>query len=123
MFGYASLLDRRDRDDDDGRPAGLADLTGYRRSWGVAMDNSLDIPGYKYYVDPATGSRPDVFVAFLTISASPGGRVNGALIEVSAGDLVELDRRERNYARVDVTDRLARAADGTDRLAGAAGVT
>ncbi|MEA2371811.1 MAG: hypothetical protein QOH12_2205 [Solirubrobacteraceae bacterium] len=77
------------------------------------MDNSLDIPGYKCFVDPQTASRPDVFVAFLSISPAPGGRVNGRLIEVSTDDLVELDRRERNYVRVDVTDRLAGAAGGT----------
>ncbi|HWH12415.1 MAG TPA: gamma-glutamylcyclotransferase family protein [Solirubrobacteraceae bacterium] len=77
------------------------------------MDNSVEIPGYKYYVDPLTGSRPDVFVAFLNIAASPGGRVNGRLTEVSPGELAELDRRERNYARVDVTDGMAGAVGGT----------
>ena len=26
----------------------VADLTGLRRAWGVAMDNRHDLPGYKY---------------------------------------------------------------------------
>ncbi len=77
------------------------------------MDNSLDIPGYKFFVDRRTGSRPDVLVAFLSISAAPGDRVNGRLIEVSPDDLAGLDQRERNYARVDVTARLAGAGVGT----------
>jgi hypothetical protein len=34
------------------RPEGfVADLAGMRRGWGVAMDNRLDRPGYKHYVD------------------------------------------------------------------------
>ena len=38
-------------------------LHGHRRRWGVAMDNAVDLPGYKAYVDPATGERPAVHVA------------------------------------------------------------
>ena len=49
LFGYGSLL-----------PAGESrpcDLTGWQRSWGVAMDNSVDLPGYKHFVTP-DGERP-----------------------------------------------------------------
>ena len=35
--------------------------------WGVAMDNRVDVPGYKPYRLRADGSRPAVFVAFLDI--------------------------------------------------------
>jgi hypothetical protein len=76
------------------------------------MDNRVDLPGYKYYVDPLTGSRPDVLVAFLSISPTIGGRVNGRLVEVSGGELDELDRRERNYSRVDVSAAVQPAVDG-----------
>ena len=47
---------------------------GLRRSWGVAMDNRRDLPGYKYYPD-ARGARPDVFVAYLDLVA--GARRSG----------------------------------------------
>ena len=61
------------------------------------MDNSLDLPGYKYYVDPATGERLAVFVTFLNLVEAPGDAVNGVLFPV--GDPAELDARERNYER------------------------
>jgi hypothetical protein len=88
----------------------LCELAGYRREWSVAMDNGVDLPGYKCFVDPRTGARPDVFVAFLNISPAPGARVNGGLIEVSDDELAAFDRRERNYARVDVSDGVLGAA-------------
>ena len=35
------------------------------------MDNTRDLPGYKYYVAP-DGTRPAVFVAFLDVAAGRG---------------------------------------------------
>jgi dephospho-CoA kinase len=88
----------------------VADLTGLRRVWGVAMDNRRDLPGYKYYTDGG-GGRPEVFVAYLDLVAEPadGARaaVNGVCLPVDGAMLEVLDRRERNYERVDVTERLA----------------
>ena len=103
MFGYGSLV-----------PAGVAALpdgavpcrlSGWRRGWDVAMDNARDLPGYKHYLTP-DGERPDVMVAFLDIAPHEGGLVNGAAIPVDQGELPDLDRRERNYRRVEVTDHL-----------------
>ena len=45
-------------------------------------------------------------VAFLDIAPHEGGLVNGAAIPVEQGELPDLDRRERNYRRVEVTDHL-----------------
>jgi hypothetical protein len=97
VFGYGSLSGR------GGVPATLA---GHRRRWGVAMDNSRTIPGYKYYVEADSGARPDVHVAFLDIQPAPGESVNGVVLPVSPGDLTALDARERNYERIDVTDLI-----------------
>ena len=89
----------------------VADLAGLRRVWGVAMDNRRDLPGYKYYTD-AGGRRPDVFVAYLDLvpadAASDGAAagVNGVCLPVDEATLEQLDRRERNYERTDVSDRL-----------------
>lgn len=94
----------------------VADLAGLRRVWGVAMDNRRDLPGYKYYTD-AGGRRPDVFVAYLDLvpahpasddpaSDDPAAGVNGLCLPVDATTLARLDRRERNYERTDVSDRL-----------------
>jgi cation transport regulator ChaC len=106
VFGYGSLVGHRARPLTR-RPdaAGfVADLAGFRRTWGVAMDNRRDLPGYKYYTD-AGGDRPEVFVAFLDMRPSPDGGdvVNGLCLPVDDAGLQVLDRRERNYERIDVS--------------------
>jgi hypothetical protein len=78
----------------------VAELPGFRRRWNVAMDNSVDLPGYKHYLDPETGERPAVFVTFLNLVESAGDAVNGIVFPVD--DLVDLDARERNYERREV---------------------
>lgn len=100
VFGYGSLAAA------DGRPA---TLRGARRTWGVAMDNRVDLPGYKFYLDRRVGTRPEVYVAFLDLRSADDS-MNGVLFE--APDLAAFDHRERNYARADVTDRVIGAPDG-----------
>lgn len=113
VFGYGSLVSHAGL-----RPAALA---GWRRTWGVAMDNSADLPGYKHYEEPGTGARPELMVAFLDVQPAPGGEVNGAVFE--ADDLAALDARERNYERVEVETSAGPAwiyagtRDGRARLA------
>jgi hypothetical protein len=89
VFAYGSLVD-----DARGVPCSLR---GWRRGWGVAMDNRRTLPGYRYFVDDS--GRPDVYVAFLDIQPDAGARVDGVIFPA---DLAALDARERNYARVDV---------------------
>jgi cation transport regulator ChaC len=99
VFGYGSLL-LLGEVRDDARPSVLH---GFRRGWNVAMDNRRDIPGYKYYVDEATGERPAVYVTFLNIWEDDGAQVDGLVFPVDDGTLRALDDRERNYERRDVT--------------------
>jgi hypothetical protein len=71
------------------------------------MDNSVDLPGYKHYVDPGSGERPAVFVTFLDlVEAGSDEAVNGVVFPVSAEELELLDARERNYERREVSDRV-----------------
>jgi len=98
VFGYGSLLDPAL----PARIVGPAVLRGYRRVWGVAMDNREVIPGYKRYVDPESGEPPAVCVVFLDVVPDAGSWVNGAVIEVDGALAPALDRRERNYERVPV---------------------
>jgi cation transport regulator ChaC len=105
VFGYGSLVRRA-----GGIPC---HLLGHRRAWNVAMDNRRTIPGYKYYVDPDTGERPPVRVTFLNVYPTADGQVNGVAFPVTADQLDELDRRERNYDRVDVTRQLDLELSGT----------
>jgi len=109
VFGYGSLAaelpfvpGREPREE-----GFVADLPGFARGWGVAMDNRRDLPGYKYYTDRA-GRRPPVFVTFLDLvpADGDGAAVNGLCRPVAESELVALDRRERNYERIDVSDRI-----------------
>ena len=90
VFAYGSLVSP------DGGAPRPATLPGWRRRWGVAMDNAVDIPGYKHF------ERPAVFVAFLDIDPADGHEVEGAVLEIADAALPALDARERNYARVRV---------------------
>jgi gamma-glutamylcyclotransferase (GGCT)/AIG2-like uncharacterized protein YtfP len=105
VFGYGSLAALADgvAPSRAPRPEGfVCDLRGYRRQWGVAMDNRRDLPGYKHYTDEL-GRRPEVFVCFLDITPDPRASVNGLCVPVDAARLAVLDQRERNYDRVDVS--------------------
>lgn len=112
MFGYGSLaatggpLPTRAV----GAHGFVADLVGARRAWGVAMDNRVDLPGYKYYTDTG-GRRPSVFVAFLDVELSEdqAATVNGVCLPADDALLAALDARERNYERIDVSHRVAAA--------------
>lgn len=99
VFGYGSLAADFD---------GVAvRLRGYRRVWGVAMDNRVDLPGYKHYLLRSDGSRPAVHVAFLDLARDEHSEVHGIATPVDDARLAELDRRERNYVRVDVSEQVA----------------
>jgi hypothetical protein len=98
VFGYASLLL-------DGSGA-LATLPAHRRVWGVATDNVRHIPGYKLYLDRSDGSQPDIYVAFVDIEPDPESSVLGLVRPLAEGELEQLDARERNYDRIDVTDLI-----------------
>ncbi len=108
VFGYGSLAaelpfvpGREPRDE-----GFVADLPGFARGWGVAMDNRRDLPGYKYYT-ATDGTRPPVFVSFLDVAPVAGdAAVNGLCLPVDAARLGRLDLRERNYSRLDVSDRI-----------------
>ena len=109
LFAYGSLLPAGASALPDG--AVPANLVGWRRSWAVAMDNSVDLPGYKHYVT-ADGRRPAVMVCYLDIAEHPGGVVNGVALAVGADELPGLDARERNYERRDISGALDVALDG-----------
>jgi hypothetical protein len=102
VFGYGSLAA-------DLAGGHVAELRGYRRFWGVAMDNRIDVCGYKHYRLRSDGSRPAVFVAFLDVVPEAGAVTRGVCVPLAAAQLPALDRRERNYDRVDVTDAVAPA--------------
>jgi hypothetical protein len=98
VFGYGSLVL-------DGSGV-LETLPGHRRVWGVATDNIRSIPGYKMYLDRSDGSRPEVYVAFVDLEPDASSSVRGLVRPVTEPELAQLDRRERNYDRIDVTELI-----------------
>ena len=109
VFGYGSLAGAGW----EGSVPRVARLPGHRRELGVAMDNRVDLPGYKSYRDPRDGSRPALHVAFadlVAVGASEAPAVNGVLL--AAPDLAALNARERNYDRVDVSAEVIGAPPG-----------
>jgi hypothetical protein len=105
VFGYASLAA-------DLAGGHAARLHGRRRFWGVAMDNSVDVPGYKHYRLRSYGNRPAVCVAFLDLADDADAATTGVCVPVDAAQLPALDHRELNYDRVEVTAAVP-AARGT----------
>jgi hypothetical protein len=106
VFGYASLVGLEDVDALPGR------LRGFRRRWGVAMNNWEGGEGAKHWLDPATGERPRIRVAYLDIYEHSGSAVNGLALPADGERLRALDARELNYERVEVTDAFAPEVPG-----------
>ena len=114
VFAYGSLAAADAPEPGQGPPL-VARLAHAVRVWDVAMDNRETIPGYKIYIDPASGERPPVAVTFLNLAWAIGRACTGLLVPVDGDRITELDRRERNYRRIDVSRRILSDTD----LAGA----
>jgi dephospho-CoA kinase len=112
VFGFGSLVDLAalaeylDRDAFADHEIERCRLRDYRRAWNIARDNSEVIPGHDHLVCSVSGERLDGYVTVVNIRAAPGHAVNGIAFRVSDAELAVLDRRERNYNRIEVTDRL-----------------
>lgn len=105
VFGYGSLVSMREPLLVAGElyePV-TARLRGFRRVWGVAMENLDAAPAEKHYVDPGSGRAPDARVAFLDLEPRTGEAVNGLAVPVDATRRAALDAREVNYRRLDVS--------------------
>ena len=107
VLAYGSLLLRA-----EGAGGGVeVTLHEHRRRWDVAMENTRDLPGYRYFVDPRSGERPDVAVAFVNVCAAPGSAMNAVAFAVTPDELPALDARERNYGRAEVGALVEPALD------------
>ncbi|MCW2526136.1 MAG: gamma-glutamylcyclotransferase [Pseudonocardiales bacterium] len=76
------------------------------------MDNTVTIPGYKYYL-LVDGDRWGGCVAYLDVSPDPNRSLNGSCVPVDPSTLARLDERERNYGRVDVSGAVEPALGPT----------
>ena len=84
----------------------LCNLNGFRRIWNIAMDNYLNLSGYKYYIDSKTGRRLKIYVVFLNIYQVKQELVNGIIFKVTSSELKKIDKRERNYERININKFL-----------------
>ncbi len=97
MFGYASLAALNEPAASNGC------LRGFRRCWGVAMNNWEGGEEAKHWLDRSSGERPRIRIAYLDLREENGSTVNGLALPVDSARLEALDRRELNYERVEVT--------------------
>lgn len=122
VFAYASLVSPASASETLGRPVERihpARLHGWRRRWSQARDNRLV---EKTFAHVESGEIPP-FILGLNIESSegedPAEAPNGALIELTEGELDRLDVREIRYERIDVTDEVeleAAEASSFDRV-------
>ena len=118
VFGFGSLvdiealadyLDREPFMDHEFRRCRLHD---FRRAWNIARDNSVVIPGHNHHVCAVSGERLDGYVVVVNVRPAPGHAVNGIAFQVSEAELAVLDRRERNYDRIEVSDQIDVGVEG-----------
>ncbi len=112
IFGYGSLVNIKNleqylkRQLKPNSDYTICGLHSFYRCWNVAMNNQVDLPDYKYYRDRFTNNRLNGFVTFLNIRPHPDRIISGILFRVSNAELRNLDLRERNYQRIDITNQL-----------------
>ena len=114
VFGYGSLVALREPLTVAGvaHPSIVGGLRGFRRVWGAAMNNWETSAADKHYVEPGSGRKPKVRVAFLDVEEEPEGFVNGLALPADSARLAEFDAREVNYSRVDVSAAFEPAPRG-----------
>jgi cation transport regulator ChaC len=117
VFAYGSLVNPESFARTLGRePAEVVPvrLPGWRRRWSIHRDN---LAHEKTFAREGGGEVPP-WVVGLNLERDEigeGAAPNGALIEISEGELERLDVRELRYDRVDVSGAVAGSA-GFDRV-------
>lgn len=116
VFGYGSLTSIRSVAATLGHPIEAsrfryARLPGWTRSWCVGSDKRSH-PERTFLLPD--GEVYKGLLVSLGIEPHPHGECDGAVFPVSQGDLSPLDVRERNYTRIDVSDRVTWAGKPGD---------
>ena len=113
VFGYGSLLNRkslsRTIEQSDTVKITPARLNGYSRNWNAAKDNMARPQNERLRVKDKNGKMSDFegAIRFANISKdSDISSVIGGVFSVSLKDLFNLDLREKNYFRVDITSLI-----------------
>lgn len=106
VFGYGSLVSPESMGTTIGRPVLRSDgfvasvLHGFRRSWNYGSLRQ------RATWDGANGRIEAGIVVSLGLVPASDDSTNGAIVRVTERELAALDRRESDYDRVEVTDRI-----------------
>lgn len=117
VFGYGSLVSPVSLGSTLGRTPvpGVdflaAECEGFARRWNY---------GVRYAPGSLEGRADLDVLVFLGLVAAPSAWTNGIVAKVDAAELRRLDARERDYDRVDVTDRVRLLDTSTDVAIGTA---
>jgi hypothetical protein len=116
MIAYGSLISLPSMEQTLGHkyegPVHVIHLMGYERVWTCVRpfnDPRAIAAGAKKtdaYFLRDTERVPIIGAAELNIYPTKKGRINGILYLITNEELLSLDKRERGYRRVDVTDRI-----------------
>ncbi len=109
IFGYGALAILQDpmvRGESHTSCVVKGYLRGFRRRWTAGMENCAPLNDGAYYVDAASGIRPDICVVALSIDESDDD-VNGVAIPVTAAELPAFDLRELHYDRIEVSGHFS----------------
>ena len=115
VFGYGSLVSPDSVAATIGRPVDIefgfaaAQLDGYTRSWNYGSLRQ------RATWDGADGRVEAGVVVSLGLVADARRSTNGSIVRVGPDELAELDRRESDYDRVDVPDRVGTVAASPPR--------
>lgn len=119
IFGYGSLASPESMARTIGRVAVRgadffqADLAGYGRRWNYGVCHI----SATWQLDDGTDVGDGTIVALGLVEAADE-RVNGVVASIVAGELKNLDRRERSYDRVDVTEFVTLIDDEDGAVSG-----
>lgn len=117
VFGYGSLVSPASmartikRVAEPGVDFFEAELAGYGRRWNYGVEHIVAT----WTLDDGTAIDDGVIVA-LGIIESANDAVNGVIASLTDAEMAYLDRRERNYDRVDVTSVITTAAETSDPI-------
>ena len=116
MIGYGSLMSLKSFEQTLGHKYSdsiyQVHLNGYLREWSYFLPindpKSTPVNGLKYYafILQNTDTIPIDGIVNLTISPKENSKINCLLYLITTDELIQFDKREFGYQKVDVTDRI-----------------
>ena len=116
MIGYGSLMSLKSFEQTLGHKYSdsiyQVHLNGYLREWSyfrpINDPKSTPVNGFKYYafILQNTDTIPIDGIVNLTISPKENSKINCILYLITTEELIQFDKREFGYQKVDITDKI-----------------